>query len=736
MRKMADDKYVDNSPRSSNVDSLIEKLRVEISNDSEDDFMNTRRLTIQSTANRADMTNETTHDIDKEITELENLIKRLQAEIVEMTESASKPLNEYYPDDALNEENSFIIRDQDQGERHLSPLVKNDINDENDFKIRKHGSDVIFPVILKDNGLLNEQEKLFAENMSNPPTIVSKDADTDNEAIDGVRRNFSVLWDDTPNSNDTNSMPNPIISEMQPKPLIDPALEQAIPVGDLKFVSNISKPPDKTTTMIAQVEPTTNIDKIHDDDDEEAAKNFDEDHNQDIENTNSSPTANDDISKIETSSFSSLSVNDNISKIETLSLSEIVNEHGSEDLPVTLNNEAIIQSDHVKTLPGGAENLTTVTTDPKIADSNRSPSSESKKSILKLSKKDLHAAPPSNTAEQIISTILPKENPNTNQEATKTPAKPVSKSESNDSGIMKTVNKKLRKLVGKVSKASIDSNKNETKTQNSSTSDSDMSKKNRKSASKAKSKDSLTQDEKGKNKTIHESKSSTNNKETATVKPHRSSNSAHKSSHKTGKVKSKSSLSQSSVDNPNSRNESESKIKAIKSKSIKSLNSAKDLITKVVTKHVENKDNIAKENVLNTVNTKIPINATEGPQIVDTENIFAKSEINSTQIPITVTKAVSNADVIPKTYSGLTEDSIADSKDESAKLEAAKEVTTMIVTEDFGSNAVEEDLEGEEDLMDEEDLPNDNDSTPGDEQEDEMLDCVDDDDEENPYDVD
>uniref|UniRef100_A0A2A4JFR6 Uncharacterized protein n=1 Tax=Heliothis virescens TaxID=7102 RepID=A0A2A4JFR6_HELVI len=677
---------------------LPEKLRLEIAKDSDDDFINTRKLTIQSTLNPQDIANDA-HDIDKEITELENLIKRLQAEIVEMTESASKPLQEYYPDE-LNEGNAYIIT---QGEENMSPIQKNEKNDpKSDFKIRKREPDVIFPVLLKDNSLLEEQKKVVAEKISNSVDSTNN-ADSNKDAIDDVRRNFSVLWDDAPNSNDaTATIPKPTISESQPKPLIDQALEQSIPESDLKFVSNIPKPPDKTATIIARVELTDNVTK---------------------ENDSTSLQGENAVQTIESN-------NDNTPKTVIGNISEIANERGTPDIPVKLNNESVIQSEAVKNSPG-ADNLTT---DSKHRKPSRPASVESRKSIRKPTKKSsvvTSSSSNTNKSEKVISTILPNETSNTNQ--------PVSKSESSDSGVVKTVNKKLSKIVGKVSsKISINNDKNESRNASSSTSDRDMSNKIRRSVSRIKSKDSLAQDDKGTNKNVNVTNSTTSTSKG--IATNESQNTINKGNRKpVRRTKSRSSLSQSSLNKANSKNSSAERIKPVRSKSvtIKPLDSTQDAnITKTVSNIIQNK-HPTKDDVTNTVNTKT-INTTDGPQVVETENIFTKSEIQSTQLPVAVAQDTSSPSVISKAYTDLDrsdEDSKTDTQNELTELEAAKEVNTVIVTEDFGTEVVEDELEGEEDLTDEGDLGNDNDNEPvPDDEDEEMMDCADE--EDNTYDVD
>lgn len=220
---MADDKdkHSNHSPRGSRVDSLIDRLNLEIPKDSDDDLIEGRRLTIHSTNHRHEMSTNSCHNIDREITELETLIKKLQTEIVEMTKSANKPLPNF--------EANFLTENDDEDddadenininkEANHSP-VKND--DEKDkkrgFKLSKgpHNPDV-FPIIIKNDSVLEAQAKMFAENMAN----LIKISDPENGTLDDVRRNFSMLWDDEDDLDDIES-----ISDSPPKPLNDPSFK-------------------------------------------------------------------------------------------------------------------------------------------------------------------------------------------------------------------------------------------------------------------------------------------------------------------------------------------------------------------------------------------------------------------------------------------------------------------------------------------------------------------------------
>lgn len=79
--------------------SIMDKLKFEIgSSNANDDLVNTRRLTVQSTLNEVQEESESSN-VDLKITNLENLIKRLQDEIVELSaENISNTIIEE-PDD-------------------------------------------------------------------------------------------------------------------------------------------------------------------------------------------------------------------------------------------------------------------------------------------------------------------------------------------------------------------------------------------------------------------------------------------------------------------------------------------------------------------------------------------------------------------------------------------------------------------------------------------------------------
>lgn len=79
------------SPSSS---SLLQRLTFQFTSKSESDQ---RLLTMEPMAATNTDIKDPSHDIDKEITALENLIRKLQTEIFQMSQSASNPLEDYMP---------------------------------------------------------------------------------------------------------------------------------------------------------------------------------------------------------------------------------------------------------------------------------------------------------------------------------------------------------------------------------------------------------------------------------------------------------------------------------------------------------------------------------------------------------------------------------------------------------------------------------------------------------------
>lgn len=122
--------------------SLLDRLRIEVCADSRDAASNLRKLTINAPRHRNYSHREQSHDIDKEITDLENLIKRLQVEINQMSINASKPLKDY---------------------------------------------------VLADDSNCSELKK----DVMTYPVLNSRITSTSGHELDDVRRTFKLLWDDT-----------------------------------------------------------------------------------------------------------------------------------------------------------------------------------------------------------------------------------------------------------------------------------------------------------------------------------------------------------------------------------------------------------------------------------------------------------------------------------------------------------------------------------------------------------
>ncbi|KAF9414171.1 hypothetical protein HW555_007836 [Spodoptera exigua] len=168
----------------------IAELNLEIPIDSEDDLIDSRRLTIHPVNNRCETSTNSCNNFDKELTELENLIKKLQCEIGEMAKYSNKPVSKC----------KNIVDDKDCGN-------KVDVKD---------------CVLIKDEGVLEQQAKKFTGNMSNSIKISGPENDT----LDDVRRNFSMLWDDeTTNSIEDATEDIMTINDCPPKPLNDPSFK-------------------------------------------------------------------------------------------------------------------------------------------------------------------------------------------------------------------------------------------------------------------------------------------------------------------------------------------------------------------------------------------------------------------------------------------------------------------------------------------------------------------------------
>lgn len=182
--KNPDNAKLTDSPRTSTADSQIEKYRLEISKKSESDFINTRKLTIQSTVKHETLES---NEIDKQISDLESLIRRLQDEIVEMGNNADKPYTPTQDDDPPVE----IIENPVESEEkpHESKKDDNAINAETNSHV--------YPVIIRDVGLnLNDQSKKFADQVSDLVNYSGSSEDNNiimPATLSSIRKNFDVL---------------------------------------------------------------------------------------------------------------------------------------------------------------------------------------------------------------------------------------------------------------------------------------------------------------------------------------------------------------------------------------------------------------------------------------------------------------------------------------------------------------------------------------------------------------
>lgn len=176
-------KFTD-SPRTSTANPQIEKYRLEISKKSESDFINTRKLTVQSTVKHEPLQSS---EIDKQISDLESLIRRLQDEIVEMSNNADKPYEPTEDDPAHKIQKSSTESDQESQE------TKNTDDVINTPETNSH----VYPVLVRDVSLnLNDQSKNFADQVSN---LVNEPGSSEEHNIimpttmSSIRKNFGEI---------------------------------------------------------------------------------------------------------------------------------------------------------------------------------------------------------------------------------------------------------------------------------------------------------------------------------------------------------------------------------------------------------------------------------------------------------------------------------------------------------------------------------------------------------------
>ncbi|XP_059047672.1 uncharacterized protein LOC131843094 [Achroia grisella] len=205
------EKIPDENAKKSTVDSLIEKIRDEINRRSKEDLSNTRKLTVSSTVvNNA--LDESTNDIDRQISNLEILIKRLQDEIVDMS-NKSEHSREYIPQ-VTEEESQDIDR----------VIIEDNFDDPNR----------IFPVIISDTKIPFRQEteesRKFDKTITDLLNVTSHNnaSDPNPETFSAIRNNFSQLFheknnesrpkdDDKSNDEDLNILINELKAEISEK---------------------------------------------------------------------------------------------------------------------------------------------------------------------------------------------------------------------------------------------------------------------------------------------------------------------------------------------------------------------------------------------------------------------------------------------------------------------------------------------------------------------------------------
>lgn len=182
---------------SSDLGALIEKFRTETNRQSEEEFMNTRRLTIESPYKAPDM--EPSHDIDRKITDLESLIKRLQDEIIDMTTEANKPLHEANMSEWFSTEHYNFENNEDNKNNDTDSDKNSNSNDNIDSnKIDKNSNQTnshVFPLIISNiNPLIKDQYNNASNDFAS--RINSSSVSELAANFTEIRKTFSLLWDD------------------------------------------------------------------------------------------------------------------------------------------------------------------------------------------------------------------------------------------------------------------------------------------------------------------------------------------------------------------------------------------------------------------------------------------------------------------------------------------------------------------------------------------------------------
>ncbi|CAG9569857.1 unnamed protein product [Danaus chrysippus] len=186
-----------NSARSSFTNFINDKYKKAVEafqsfKHSDEDLVQTRKLTIEST--KADIAGAPSQDIDKQIDELEELIHRLQNEIVEMSDNADRDADKkYFLEPIANTSNRGKSEDGSSG--NSSPV---------NYNTKKPGKsnskNYFFPVFINDAGVASESKPLplsstEALNETFFPQTPSTEALQD--TFFNIRKRFSLLWNES-----------------------------------------------------------------------------------------------------------------------------------------------------------------------------------------------------------------------------------------------------------------------------------------------------------------------------------------------------------------------------------------------------------------------------------------------------------------------------------------------------------------------------------------------------------
>ncbi|CAG9796197.1 unnamed protein product [Diatraea saccharalis] len=170
---------------SADVDSLLEKFRIEISSAVNEDRTNGRKITITSTRNDPDHTS----DIDSQIKELEDIIQKLQNEITDLGRNA----DEYVPKDYSDSEKSYMTEEN----KEKAEVSDNKVASRED----KGGAGVseteqynqVFPLFLQDVILPLSADNTPISTVVSELITVNADSSSDREQIDTVKQEVLTL---------------------------------------------------------------------------------------------------------------------------------------------------------------------------------------------------------------------------------------------------------------------------------------------------------------------------------------------------------------------------------------------------------------------------------------------------------------------------------------------------------------------------------------------------------------